>query len=106
MKFLHKYTNNHLPSYFSGILDSIYPNHNYETRHREHPVVARFNTLVAKNSIRFALPAEIKVTNELILDKLSTHSFYGFSNYVKKLYIGKYDPLCSIVNCYICKNGI
>ena len=102
LKFFFKYNENSLPNYFNGMFDSIYPNHHYSTRQREQPMVARGKTSAANNSIRFSLPKEISNTHDLILEKLNTHSFDGFSNYVKQFYISQYNPLCTTENCYIC----
>ena len=36
--------------------------------------------------------------------KLDTHSFSGFSNFMKNYYIQNYNENCLIENCYICQN--
>ena len=101
-KFFFKYEKKLLPSYFNGIFDSIYPSHNYNTRQRNQPVVTRYRTAAAKVSIRHSLPEIISAAPRLILDKLSTHSFNGFVNYVKQYYINQYTSTCEIEKCYIC----
>ena len=105
LKFYFKYKKETLPIFFSGMFDHIYPTHNYATRLREQPVIARCRTLVAKNSLRYSLPQEILNTPKNILDKLSTHSFYGFSSYAKAYFISLYNPSCFTENCYICNNS-
>ena len=105
LKFYFKYKKGLLPNYFCGMFDSIYPTHNYATRLREQPIIARCNTVVAKNTIRYTLPGEISNTPINILDKISTHSFYGFSNYAKSYFISQYNPTCFIENCYICNKS-
>ena len=104
LKFFYKYLKNTLPNYFNGMFDTLYPTHHYSTRTREQPVVARGKSSAANHSVRFSLAKEISNTQDSILDKLNTHSFDGFSNYVKQYYISQYNPLCTIGNCYIC-NG-
>ena len=37
-----------------------------------------------------------------VLNKIQTHSLQGFSKYFKKHTLDKYDPVCHILNCYIC----
>ena len=81
---------------------TIYPSHNYETRQRDQPVVAGGKTSLTDSSLRFSLPREIENTPQQILDKVSTHSFAGYSNYIKQHFINNYSPVCAIQNWYIC----
>ncbi len=41
-------------------------------------------------------------TPQIVKDKLFTHSFYGFTNYVKYNFIQNYQIICTVTNCYIC----
>ena len=91
-----------LPNYFLEMFTSIYPTHDHDTRQRDLPMVARGKTSLADNSLRYLLPREIIKTPDLILDKLATHSFLGFSNYIKQYHISFYSPICEIEYCYIC----
>ena len=102
LKFFFKYHNDKLPNYFYGMFDTIYISHHYYTRQGGQPVVARGRTIAANHSIRYTLPEEIKNTHACIIEKLSTHSLNGFSNYAKQYYISRYNPICNIENCYIC----
>ena len=102
LKFFFNYKKDCLPNFFKGMFDEIYPTHSYFTRQREQPVVDRARTVAANQSIRYSLPEEIKNTPELILEKITTHSFYGFTNYAKQYFISQYDPVCTLTNCYIC----
>ena len=104
MKFYHKYKNNLLPSFFSGMFDVIYPSHNYSTRQRGQPVLAGSRTKLAEASIRYSLPSVISEINENVLNKISTHSLSGLANYAKSFFIGQYDPVCNKENCYICND--
>ena len=105
LKFYFKYKKGSLPNFFTGMFDSIYPKHTYATRRSGQPVPATCMTIAAKNSVRFSLPDEISITPKIILDKLSTHSFYGFTNYAKTYFISQYNPSCTLENCYICNNS-
>ena len=49
------------------------------------------------------IPELLSRTPECITEKLDTHSFSGFSNYMKNYYIRNYNENCLIENCYICK---
>ena len=106
LKFFFKYQNETLPNYFYGMFDNLYPTHHYSTRQRGQPVVARGRTSAANHSIRYSLPDVILNTNTCIIEKLTTHSLNGFSNYAKQYYISQYNPICDIANCYICNREI
>ena len=102
LKFYHKYKNNLLPGFFTGMFEVIYPSHNYATRQRGQPMLAGCRTKLAEASIRYSLPSAISNINENIMNKITTHSLSGFSNYAKSFFIGQYNPICEIENCYIC----
>ena len=103
LKFYFKYNKKSLPNYFNGMFDDTYPPLEYiTTRQGEVPVVARGRSSAANQSLRYSLPKEMSNTHNLILEKLSTHSFNGFTNYAKQYYISQYNPLCTVANCYIC----
>ena len=104
LKFYHKYKNNSLPVYFNGMFDVIYPSHNYATRQRDLPLVARCKTKLAESIIRYSLPSAISQINVNITNKFETHSIKGLSNYAKNFFISQYNPECVISNCYICNN--
>ena len=102
LKFYYKYQNKLLPCFFSGMFDSIYPSHNYETRQSDQPITAIPKTKLAESSIRHSLPLVISAMNENIVAKISTHSLFGVSNYAKTFFINQYKSNCDIPICYIC----
>ena len=105
LKFYHKYKSESLPKYFSGMFETIFANHSYHTRHKEQSVIARGKSSIADHSVRFSLPNLLVKTHHLITSKISTHSFTGFSNYIKLFYISQYNSICTIDNCYICNRN-
>ena len=104
LKFKFKLVNNTLPHYFTSIFSQIEVNHNYNTRNRGllHNQVP--NTSSSFYSIRYFLPNFIENMPRLITDKMTTHSFKGFTSYSKIYFIREYSTECHILNCYIC-NG-
>ena len=54
--------------------------------------------------IRHYMPELLTKTPECITEKLDTHSFSGFSNYMNNYCIHNYNENCLIENCYICQN--
>ena len=59
------------------------------------------NTTSAQNCIRQYVPRLITSMTVLVISKVNTHSYIGFSNYVKQHLIGLYRYECLIPNCYI-----
>ena len=58
----------------------------------------------AKRSLRYSLPHTINNAPDLLKDKVTTHSWHGFSNYIKLYYLNTYIEQCAIQNCYICQH--
>ena len=103
LKFLYKLKNNKIPAYFE--------NYNILTQRDIHGRDTRYNQLVPstvtrtvlqKNCLRNYLPEVINTTPETVLEKATTHSYKGFSNYAKLKLIENYSNVCNIQNCYIC----
>ena len=105
LKFYFKYNKDILPNYFNGMFDPLYLSHQYDTRHREEPVVAIPNTEAANKSIRYALPKLVSNTSSSVTEKIATHPFTGLSNYAKQYYISQYKPTCEITNCWVCRSS-
>ena len=57
------------------------------------------------NSKFYRLPELIKEIDfqKIILEKMYTHSYAGFTKYAKTYIIRKYKATCKIQNCYVCK---
>ena len=51
------------------------------------------------------LPDILSKTATCIIEKVETHSFQGFSNYVKQHFIKDYKEKCYIDNCYVCQRS-
>ena len=103
LKFYYKLKKNKVPAYFE----------NYQVSNLEdiHELDTRFNQLFPANAtrthiqdkcLRNYLPEILNDTPIIILEKASTHSYKGFSDYAKLKYIEKYSNTCHIQNCYVC----
>ena len=57
---------------------------------------------MTENSVRYALPELINMTDKSIISKIHTHSLQGFSSYLKDNYISQYKSDCTIHHCYVC----
>ena len=101
-KFYHRLTYQNLPHYFQQFnfprqLD-IHP---YPTRDRHLLVIPWLRYQLSKSSIKNRLPQLINQAPKIIMDKMSTHSLYGLSFYLKRVYINAYQTDCTNPNCYV-----
>ena len=106
LKFFFKYDKGHVPSFFkNNIFAPRTHTGTYPTRLSliPQPQLARHQT--SSETLRFIMPKIIKDTPSCIMDKLATHSYEGFSLYIKKHLINKYSMICLIPNCYVCSNN-
>jgi len=100
--FYHKYVNSLLPQYFNSF--NIVRQQDIHNRSlRNNPFVnVRVHFKFAENCIRSKLPLLLNRTPLLILDKTTTHSYFGFKIYVKNFMLNSYQETCTIPECYIC----
>ena len=102
LNFYFRYCNNELPAYFENMFSAVPITHTYPTRHRHVPRYAIPLHSSVQNCIRFYIPKILTTTPEIILDKIHTHSYTGFSKYFKLFTINNYSERCTVANCYIC----
>ena len=123
-KLLYKYENIKLPSYVNGMFvlqhDSVVirPRRIHRTPQRfniteeilPYNNVCNFkikhtNSKFCRLCIRYKIPELIKDNYfpKIVLEKMYTHSYSGFTKYAKTYTISKYKATCKIRNCYVCK---
>ena len=100
LKFYFKYEGGTLPHYFTHMFQEH--QHAYFTRHRGGFYQCKPNTSSGIKCIRYFLPSLLSDTPACIKDKVHSHSFKGFTGYIKQHFINQYSTECSIQNCYIC----
>ena len=106
LKLFYKYKHNNLPSYFHKFNFRQRSNvHSYITRYNYKLHEIQTNTKYARKCIRHAIPEIVNNTPGLILDKINSHSFDGFSTYVKYFFLATYSFECTIYDCYVCSNN-
>ena len=107
LKFYFKYNQGILPKYLQNW--NFIPNskiHNHNTR--KITTLHTFKTkheFATKKTLKYNLPYTINNTPHIVKDKVNTHSFQGFSLYVKQYLIRKYNTNCISRNCYICEQN-
>ena len=102
LKLYYKYNNNTLPTYFENMFDPVLTMHQYDLRQNE-PRFPQPRKQFTALCIRYQIPAFISTVPSCIKDKVMTHSFKGFCNYVKRYYINLYKETCEKLNCYACR---
>ena len=104
LKFFFKYEQLNLPVYFQSSFITVRSDiHNYRTRNCAKLSLPKTKHKFAEKCIRYQLPKIINSTSKSITDKINTHSYYGFSNYVKLSFLNDYETECNIENCYVCQ---
>ena len=106
LKFYHKLINDKLPQYFNQL--PLYENrliHQHNTRIAGNIHTVKTKHTFAKKCLRYNLPNLINNTHKNIKDKVHTHSLTGFSTYIKKICVDKYENTCHIRNCYVCNDN-
>ena len=102
LKPYYNITNGRTPAFFLSMFVLNDTVHSYQTRHRYDIHIPLTNTTCAQNCIRQYVPRLLTSMPVLVISKVNTHSYIGFSNYVKQHLIGLYRYECLIPNCYIC----
>ena len=85
LKFYFKYTHHELPQYFDNMFTTQCNSHPYATRNRDVPYYPIPSRNTTKYSVRFYIPNIISSTPPCIMDKIHTHSYAGFSKYMKSV---------------------
>ena len=104
LKLYHRFKNNQVPPYFNDILSSSLPQHPYNTRNSNVAQRQIPKRSSSSKCIRYYIPELLSITPPCIKDKFLTHSYDGFSLYVKKYYLQLYQYNCQNPNCYVCNN--
>jgi hypothetical protein len=104
LNFYYRMKNHTLPPYYNNFkLTTNHMIHTHNTRRRQ-VILPRVNHTFAKTCLRYTLIQLINDTPAIVLDKSQTHSFKGFSLYVKKFFLNQYPISCHLANCYACNN--
>ena len=107
LKFFYKRFHRELPEYFNTML-TMKPIdiHDHSTRKRDTFLIERIYHSFAEKCIRNSILHIVNGVPHAIKDKVSTHSFHGFSQYVKYFLIENYIGTCHVEGCYICRRDI
>ena len=73
----------------------------YNTRNTNY-IVPRTRLKASEFNLRYQLPIELNKNINTIKDKITTHSEFGFSLYIKNYFLDNYEESCHIDACYIC----
>ena len=104
LNFCYKLNNFCLPEYFRSYqYRSQFEIHGRDTRYNHIIPTSITVTKRAQKCLRNNIPWVINSTPRTILDKIDTHSYQGFSQYIKNHIIEQYSYKCNIPECYPCK---
>ena len=104
LKFIYKLINKQLPYYFNqNLLLYNTQHHQHATRACTNVFIPRVNHEFAKRNIRFSIAKIFNNSPDIIINKIFTHGIHGFSTYIKRYIIERYQNACTIINCYICR---
>ena len=107
LKFFYKRFHRELPEYFNRMLTrKPIDIHDHSTRNRNIFLIERMYHSFAEKCIRNSILHIVDGVPRAVKDKVSTHSFHGFSQYVKHFLIGNDIGTCHIESCYICRHYI
>jgi hypothetical protein len=105
LKFIYKFEHGTLPCYFrENMFRRQYEVHDHSTRHADNFQIPLSRHSFAKNSIRYRLPLTYNNCSLSIKEKIHTHSFQGYTRYIKKKIIDDYEDTCQLRNCYVCQH--
>ena len=109
LKFYYKLINKTLPPYFYEMLPTAGEVHDHNTRQaaaNELHQQRSTRTKGAHQCIRNKILDDIITYEPLVLDKVHTHSFQGFSEYARKNIIDGYQMECQMgPTCNVCHRG-
>ena len=107
LKLYYKLCHGNLPVYVTNLFTRNAPGatHNYDLRPSGIFKTPTVHTCIAERCIRFMLPKIINDADPSVTEKADTHSFQGFTKYLKVTKIHSYATHCLIANCYICQNS-
>ena len=90
LKVYHKLINNQTPEYFTSLgLVFNFERHGHNTRRRNY-ITHRVRCEYANHCARNSLPNLLNNTDQIILNKTTSHSLYGFAIYVKNNILNSY----------------
>ncbi len=99
LKLFFKLENNQLPPYFWHYMFTA---NRTATRNKDPYQQPVPKTTLFSECIRFSLPTLLRNTPPLIKNKAQTHSFNGYTTYIKKYMLDKYESNCETPGCYVC----
>lgn len=104
-KFCNKLEKKLLPYYFQdNLFLKVGSIQGRNLRNRNHYRTLKIKHEFARNCISYIILFACNECPRCIVEKIETHSYAGFGNYIRSYFVGNYDPTCHLINCYIC-NG-
>ena len=106
LKLFYKCKKKSLHFYLSNMLIDFSSSHGYELRTTYILKDVGSNMSSGSRCIRHYLPVVINDLKNDILNKIETHSLYGFVFYIKRIWLNEYKTECVEQNCYVCNRRL
>ena len=100
-KFHYRMSHDNLPNYFMSTSYVNIQHNTYNTRNT-HYIVPRIRLKASEYNLRYQLPIELNKNITSITDKITTHSEFGYSLYIKNHFLNNYQEICHLDSCYVC----
>ena len=102
LKLYYNIRHNRTPALFTTLLTYNNTVHAHNTRQLHDIHISETRTTLAHKCFSKHLPKLLRIFPELVLLKIDTHSYSGFSRYTRQYLLQQYSYLCLIRNCHIC----
>ena len=102
LKLYYNIRHNRTPALFTTLLTYNNTVHAHNTRQLHDIHISGTRTTLAHKCFSKHLPKLLRIFPELVLLKIDTHSYSGFSRYTRQYLLQQYSYLCLIRNCHIC----
>ena len=106
LKLIFRLFNNNTPVYVKTMSPRfVRQSHNYCTRQKNNLLYPKVNHEFAKKCFRYSISSLYNESSRSIIDKIYTHSEFGFAFFIKKYITKSYNMECIIRDCYVCGHG-
>ena len=104
LKLYFKFKHDLLPVYTSNMFTESIRNPHYNLRARGPLELANPSNVSGEKCLRCYLLNFINNSVSEVLDKVNSHSYEGFSFFIKRTKVNSYRINCTVPDCYICSN--
>lgn len=105
LKLYYKIINKQTPQYFNNNMLKKTRITQHNTRQTNVYATPIIHHEYAKKSFHYSIHILLSIIPPIVLCKCSTHSYDGFSYYIKQWLMDQYRVECVITNCFVCSHN-